>query len=491
MIEGFLRFSPLLEAIFNHAKNSRDKVAVYSVSGEPITYGKLWVGIRQAADFLTQKGVKKDDRVMISAQKEVEFIYFYFGAHLIGAVNVVVDASNSASHLEYIASVVKPVLAIGLALPSLDSVGYKEISLGDFNPHFFPVSLAGLSPESPAEVMFTSGTTGNPKGVVLSHFNIFSSASNINGFIGNTADDVEFLGLPICHSFGLGRLRCNFLLGATVVLHNGFANLKSVFEAFEKYKVTGFGMVPAVFSYIKKFSGNRIGRFAGQIKYIEIGSAAMSLNDKILLCQLFPDTRICMHYGLTEASRAVFMEFHENKKNLSVTGKAVNDKVSIRIFDEDGNDVTGVRRGEIGIKGNMVTSSYYLPEDNEGCFIDGYFLTGDFGEIDNKGNVRLEGRTKEMINVGGKKVSPVEVEDYLTRLGVGECMCVAAPDPDGILGEVPKVLLVKGTFDIDITRLREQLAEMLPAYKLPRFYEVVDSIPKTESGKKKRLGLKN
>lgn len=482
-----LNFSPLLKSLFNHSEVIPDKIAVYSVEGKAVSYKDVWEGILRASNLLIKRGIKKGDRVLLSAQKEVEFIYFYYASHLIGAVNVVIDATNSLERNQYITSVVTPALAIGVEIPDVDSITYNELNLNKFDAITPSIDSSAFSPDDTADVMFTSGTTGNPKGVRLSHFNIFSSASNINGFIGNTKDDVELVGLPICHSFGLGRLRCNLLLGATVVLHNGFANLKSVFESFEKYRVTGFGMVPAVFSYIKMLSGNRIGKFASQIKYIEIGSASMTLKDKILLCQLFPDTRICMHYGLTEASRAVFMEFHENEKRLSVAGKAVNDKVSIKIFNEEGEELLQFSEGEVCICGNMVINSYYLPEDNAESFFGRYFRTGDWGFIDDNGNLTLLARKKEMINVGGKKVSPIEIEEKVTKLGGGECMCVAIPDPDGILGEVPKVLLVKGKFKGDVAQLKTQLAEHLEPYKMPRIFEMVESIPKTESGKKKRI----
>ena len=478
-----LNHSPLLQAIVGNALESPEKSAIIATDDFHVSYSDLIVYIGKAAAFLTAQGITRGDRIMISAKKEVEFIYFYFASHLLGAVNVVVDAGNSRDHIEYISSVVKPTVAIGVEVNNCKSFKYGDIDLPNEG---IEKGCGECSENDAADIMFTSGTTGKPKGVMLSHFNIFSSAQNINGFIGNGPDEIEFLGLPVCHSFGLGRMRCNLIKGSTIVLHNGFANLKSVFDVFSKYGVTGFGMVPAIWAYIKKFSGERIGRFSEQIRYIEIGSAAMPLEDKKQLLRLFPDTRICMHYGLTEASRAVFMEFHENEKNLSTAGKPVSEKVDIRIIDESGREVAYGMPGEVCVRGNMVTNSYYLSEDNVNAFIDGYFKTGDWGYLDEDGRLYLVARKKELINVGGKKVSPIEIEEALSRIGVGEAMCVAEKDPDGILGEVPKVMLVKGTFTMTIDEIREKLRVELETYKLPVFYEIVDSIPKTESGKKKR-----
>lgn len=475
--------SRLIQSIFTHAEDTPSKVALYAVDGAPLSYSQLRDRITQASAFLIGLGLQKGDRIMLSAQKEVEFVFLYFGAHLAGIVNVVVDAKNNREHLDYIASVVKPALGVGLEVGGCRCLPFDAIDLEKRQTVEHNVEA---DENDAADIMFTSGTTGRPKGVVLSHFNIFSSASNINRFIGNRAGDVELLGLPICHSFGLGRLRCNMLTGATVVLHNGFANLKSVFNAFEKYAVTGFGMVPAVWAYIKKFSGDRIGKFARQMNYIEIGSAALPIEDKALLCSLFPHTRICMHYGLTEASRSVFMEFHENIGDLSTVGKSVTPEVDVKIFREDGSEAWPDEEGEICVKGDMVMQSYYLPEDNASAFINGYFKTGDWGRKSQSGNLYLVARKKELINVGGKKVSPVEIEYALEKVGVGESMCVAVPDPDGVLGEVPKALLVKGSFTKGIDEIRKTLSGLLESYKMPRIFETVNSIPKTASGKKKR-----
>lgn len=478
-----IKHSRLLQAIYNHSERTPEKTALYSTAGIPVTYRHLWQRIRAAGAFLKNTGVCKGDRIMLSAQKEVEFIYLYFGSHLCGAVNVVVDAKNNREHLDYIAAVVRPSMVLGMALEGYDSVAFNDI---EFDTEDSDYTLAEYDENDAADIMFTSGTTGRPKGVVLSHYNIYSSASNINAFIGNTQDDIELLGLPLCHSFGLGRLRCNMITGATIVLHNGFANIKSVFTAFESYGITGFGMVPAVWAYIKRFSGTRIGKYASQFRYIEIGSSGMPLEDKSDLSKLFPSTRICMHYGLTEASRAVFMEFHENADDLSTIGKRVSPQVDIKIFKENEAEARIDEEGEICVNGNMVMKSYYLPEDNVDAFVNGYFRTGDWGRKSANGNIYLIARKKELINVGGKKVSPVEIEEALGKAGVGESMCVAIPDPQGILGEVPKALLVKTTFSKDIQSIKNELAHLLEPHKMPKVYEIVDSIPKTASGKKKR-----
>lgn len=479
--------SPLLTAIFSHAECSPDKCAVIDCAGNAVSYSMLRNNILRAAALLAAKGLHRGDRLILSAQKDVEYIYFYFASHLLGIINVVVDAKNNTSHIGYIAEVTTPSLAIGCDVEGVTSLGYQDI-LSDSQELSDADAPCGMTDADTADVMFTSGTTGNPKGVKLSHANIAASASYINRFIGNGPDDVELLGLPVCHSFGLGRLRCSLLTGATVVLHNGFANLKSVFDTIVKYGVTGFGMVPAIWAYIRKFSGTRIGNYADRIRYIEIGSAAMPLDDKEMLLSLFPDTRICMHYGLTEASRSVFMEFHEESDDLATAGRSVVPEVEIAIFSSEGERLPADSEGEVCVRGKMVTRSYYLPDDNRDAFFGDFFRTGDWGYLSDGGKLYLLARKKELINVGGKKVSPVEIEEALEAAGAAECMVVADKDP--ILGEVPKALLVEAALSVSVAELEQRMRERLETYKLPRKYEVVDSIPKTASGKKQRLKMK-
>lgn len=480
------RHSRLLTALQRHSEATPDKVAL--IEGDRrVTYAELWQKVLATAAFLQRLGVKQGDCIMLSARKEVEFVYLYFAAHLLGAVNVIVDIASKPDRLDYIAGLVKPQCIFGL---SLKPEVYHCFRLSDVGVGEAFHGAVEASPDDVADIMFTTGTTGAPKGVCLSHANIAASADQINAFIGNTVDDVEVLGLPLSHSFGLGRLRCCLLKGATLVLIGNFANLKLFFDALERYHATGFGMVPAVWNYIKRLSGKRIANYAGQIKYIEIGSAAMPIADKELLLSLFPTTRICMHYGLTEASRAFFMEFHACKDNLSTIGRPASAAVEAKILDDAGHECKMGDDGEICVKGDMVMRSYFLPADNAHAFFGPYFRTGDWGHRDAAGYYYLAGRKKELINVGGKKISPAEIEDVIKSLGIADCACIAIPDPTGVLGEVPKAFLQKAGAKVTIDELKTQLAGRLEPYQMPVEYEWIDRIPRTASGKIQRLLLK-
>lgn len=473
--------------ISDHAIITPDKTAIIDEKGNRITYAELWKNILQANDSLRQLGVKRGDRIVLAASKSVEFIYLYFGAHLDGIITVPVDPEVNALRLERIVNLTEPVLIAGDLRNSeaIEVKSFKDIL--DINHESLSYNLP--LPQDKADILFTTGTTGVPKGVVLSNQNEAQASENINAFIGNTSDDIELLALPISHSFGLGRIRCVLSKGGTLVILGSFASMKKFYGAIENYGVTGFGMVPASWSYMSRMSGDRIGKFAGQLRYIEIGSAPMPLSEKKRLMELLPDTKICMHYGLTEASRSAFISFHDEGDYLETAGRP-SPNCDIAIFSESGERLGIDIDGEVCVKGDHVCSGYWHDDAKYAeDFYQGYFRTGDWGCIDNDGHLHLKSRTKEMINVGGKKVSPMEVEEVLESLeGISEAACVGKPDP--VMGEVV-VAFVTVLVDKDQeARIIKDLSSKLENYKVPVSVLYVESLPRTSSGKLQRLKLK-
>ena len=475
------------EQIFDHVQNTPDKVALISWDTE-ITYSQLWDYCLCAAEKLKQDyHLKKGDRVILSAAGNIEFVYAYFGVHIAGGICVPIDPDTNQTRFEYIEKSTTPVCVMGL----LHNVKKETIPFTDVVNGTSKATYIVPEQSQVADILFTTGTTGAPKGVALSYNNLSAAARNINAFIGNTSSDVELLALPVSHSFGLGRLRCSLSKGATVVMLGTFANVKKFFKEMARCQVTMFAMVPASWGFIKKMSGKYIGKFADQLKFIEIGSSFMPVEDKELLMSLLPKTRICMHYGSTEASRSAFMEFHTYKDNLLSIGKA-SPNVEIKIFTSQGTPAALGEEGEVCVKGEHVTCSYWneTPERFASDFYDGYFRTGDCGTMDAEGNIYLKSRIKEMINVGGKKVSPMEVEDILNTIpGIKESACIGIPDPGIVLGEVVKAFIVADD-NLSDEEIMQQLRPQLEVYKLPVEIERINAIPKTGSGKIQRLSLK-
>ena len=476
------------EQILDNVSLTPDKVALISDETE-VTYSQLWDYCLKAAATLTTKyGLRKGDRVILSAAGNIEFAYVYFGVHIAGGICVPIDPDTNQTRFDYIMKSTTPVCVMGtLHNVKQETIQFVDVIGGDMKAEYCAPDMSQV-----ADILFTTGTTGAPKGVALSYANLSAAARNINTFIGNDKDDVELLALPVSHSFGLGRMRCSLSMGATVVMLGTFANVKKFFGEMKRCRVTMFAMVPASWGFIKKMSGKYVGKFADQLKFIEIGSSFMPVEEKQLLMELLPDTRICMHYGSTEASRSAFMEFHTCKDNLLTAGHA-SPNCEIKIFSPEGQPLPLGEEGEVCVKGEHVTCSYWneTPERFASDFYDGYFRTGDCATMDADGNIYLKSRIKEMINVGGKKVAPMEVEDILNTIpGVKESACIGIPDPGLVLGEVVKVFVVA---DDSLTNedIMEQLRLKLEVYKLPVEIERINEIPKTSSGKIQRLSLKN
>lgn len=473
--------------IFEHAQTMPRKTALIQGAVE-VSYEQLWKEIEMAASWFCHHA-ERGDRVIASASKSIEFVYAYFGAHLAGMICVPIDPETNETRLQRIIDVAKPSLIVGelrnhgdhQVIPFEEC--HQELENLRIRINEFPKE------DDVADLLFTTGTTGLPKGVTLTFANQMAASENINTFIGNTADDVEMLALPISHSFGLGRLRCIFAKGATLVMLGSFASMKKFFGEMERCHVTGFGMVPASWSYILKMSGEKIGQYAGQLKYIEIGSAFMPLENKQKLMNLLPKTHICMHYGLTEASRSAFISFHDDTAHLMSAGKA-SPNTEVAVFSEQGERLRANEDGEICVKGGHVCSDYWgMPKEVfEQDFFDGYFRTGDWGHIDEDGYIYLVSRKKEIINVGGKKVSPIEVEEHLNEIeGIEESACVGVHDD--VLGEAVKAFCVCSK-EVDFEEVKKILFKKIETYKIPAFFEVIKELPKTQNGKLQRLILK-
>ncbi|MEG0890839.1 MAG: class I adenylate-forming enzyme family protein [Bacteroidales bacterium] len=476
------------EQIYQIALKTPNKTAV--ISGDLfVSYKELWKRINQSAIYFTKVlNLERGSRIVLSAGKSIDFVYHYMGAHLAGMICVPIDPETNHLRFERILSSASPNYCIGnikcyqeaSPFPSLEQIEVPESNQFSF-PDIHDV----------ADILYTTGTTGQPKGVTLSYRSLSAAANNINSFIGNTYNDIELLALPISHSFGLGRLRCVLSGGGTLVLLGSFASMKKFYGEMERCKVTGFGMVPASWAYLKKMSGKKIGEFAEQINYIEIGSAFMPHEEKKFLMELFPHTRICMHYGLTEASRSAFMEFHSDREYLNSIGRP-SPNVDIRIFSEDGFVLEEGEEGELCVKGDHVCHSYWNVSEDEfqRDFHGAYFKTGDWGYIKNN-YIYLKSRKKEIINVGGKKVSPVEVEEVLNQIeGIEESVCIGVQDPANVLGEIVKAFVVITNEALQDKEIFAYVQARLENYKVPVLIERIKEIPKTSSGKIQRLLLK-
>jgi long-chain acyl-CoA synthetase len=289
-------------------------------------------------------------------------------------------------------------------------------------------------------------------------------------------------------------LRCNLIAGASVVLVEGFRLPGEIFAALEKCRATGLVGVPAGFAVLLRFGAQGLGPFAGRLRYVEIGSAPMPIEHKRALMELLPKTELWMHYGLTEASRSLFLEFHRHQEHLDTAGVAAPD-VRLSVRAEDGSVCDPGEAGLLWISGPHVSPAYWDdPELTAKSFVDGWVCTGDVAHLDEAGFVHLHGRKDDMINAGGFNVSPQEVERVLEEHpAVREAACIGVPDPRGIAGQVVRTYLVSavGQAPAADADLSQWVVARLESYKVPMQYRWIATLPRTPSGKLVRAALRD
>ena len=468
----------ILSTILAYADSSPDKVAVFEKE-IPKTYAQLANDIQSAAHQLRDRNVQAGEYVLIVSVNNYAFICIYFAAHLVGATAVNIAADVDDAYRQFVIDRTQPSLCIE------DCAAFIQAS--ECKTAF---SVSEVKETDIADLMFTSGATGEPKGVMLSHRQLVEATEHIIGQIQNTPDDVELLLMPMSHSFGMGRMRTTLYAGGTLVLGYPLQRLKGVFKAIERHKITGLGLVPSAWAFIVQMSKNKIATFAPQLNYIEFGSAHLPAADKKLLTAWFPQTRIVMHYGLTEVSRAVFTHLHTDNHD---SAGNLSRGAEVAIIRKNGALAAPGEEGEIALKAPWMMTGYYKePDLTTEAFVEGYFRTGDLGKIEGD-SLFLTGRLKEIINVGGKKVSPYQIEDVLNKSEiVNESACIALPDKD--MGEVVQAFVVLETDPLleankATERLKEIAAQHLPVHMRPHKYNYVVSLPKTASGKIQRMKL--
>lgn len=477
----------LVSHFFTHARNRPDHPAFIS-SDISLTYGAAAERTAAIAQGLAKRGVSFGDRVVLLAENQINLALSYFATHAIGAIAVMIDAktpdkeariltADCQAHFLITAKNNSELNVSGATFEELTSEVAKDLPEIRCRPN-------GL-----ADLLYTTGTTGHPKGVLLSHANILSAARHINAVVNTDPDDAELVPIPLSHSFGLGRLRCMALTGNTLIIEPNLNNIATVLMCLLALKATGLALVPAGFEIMRRLTRDRIGDAAETLRYIEIGSAPINPDTKQWLMDLLPDTRIYHHYGMTEATRSVFTEYHRDKDRPGSIGLP-SPGVNVKILDEDGLSVPMGTPGEIVISGGMIMQGYWgQSELTQSSISHEGFRSGDVGYMDSEGYLYLVGRKSDLINIGGLKVEPSGVESLLNQYpGIVESMCVGIPDPDGITGEAVQAYIVceetVSSKDI-INCLRRNMEE----YKIPKLFKIVNKIPKSPSGKIKRQVL--
>lgn len=469
----------IVKSIYNHSLSQPSKTALIAPD-RTVDYATLWRMVAGMAALLKEKGLNKGERVILEANHTVEFLVMCYGIHLAGGVHAPVEHAAPAERVSAIAQEITPSMILTGAHP-LDNFGITLDELAAYD---------GPLPEFPTEdmlqeILFTTGTTGKSKGVMITHYAQMNMCESQNAVLNYSIDNVWLIPTPMNHAAGLRKTHMSMVRGSTVLLMAGFTNLKLFFDNIKNHHVTSIYLPPSGVHYVLMLGGKELAKYNDQLDFLYSSSSALPGGDKEKLIALLPDVRKFDAYGGSEVGAVCYIDYNAVSGDTKCVGKA-NPGVEIYIVDEHYNrmdDATADNPGIIAIRSNTVTAGYWNePEMTANTIKDGVIYMTDLGYIDN-GYLYLVGRRDDVINVGGLKIAPTEVEDVALRHPmVDECVCI--PYEDRMAGRVVKMLVkVNDGYELDAAELSAYLLEKLEAYKVPKYIVAVDEIYRTFNGK--------
>src|SRR3989441_1808964 len=497
------------------AASRPDRVAIVD-RGRRITYGELETRVDRVVAGFKALGIGAGDVVTIQLPNWAEFAYVFFALERLGAVANQIGPDFRSREVDYILrfsesrafvcpasfknfDYVKMIGELRPGLPDLKAVCVlgRAASDGGATPSLVSLdalleSTAALPPPGAGQgandvvrMAFTSGTTGNPKGVIHSHNTTLSTCRTLNADMRVTEDEVFLVYLPLGLNWGYLTLVQAVMAGARAVLLDQFS-ARAALELIERERVAYTPTAPA--SIIAMLNEPELGRFdLSFLRVVVTGGASCPV-------ETIREFRARMHghlielYGMLETGFHTYTRFSDNPEAVAGTVGTVSSGLGLRLIDEAGRDVPVGAEGEIAAEGPSVHLGYHKnPQANAELFTaDGWFRTGDLGQFDAAGNVRIVGRLKEMINRGRQKFFPREIEEILyTHPKILHAAIVGVPDPR--LGERNCLCVIPRpgqalTLDEVVGYLKDAVA----TYKLPETIEAFDELPFTPTGKIQR-----
>ena len=475
-----------------------------------MVYSELDVRSNQLANFLIETGVKRGDRVAILCENSFTYIVSYFGILKAGALAVPLNTDVTADLLTYylnhsgskalianpqFANFIVPALEETPALDQVilegqdlshlaDQLDCKVSRLQDvFDKALDEEPDVRLIDLDLAAIVYTSGSTGDPKGVLLSHLNIVSNTKSIVEYLHLTADDRIMVTLPFYYIYGQSLLLTHFAVSGSVVIDNHFLYPEVIVRTIKKMDATGFAGVPSTFVRILKRSSIRETTLE-RLRYITQAGGHMAPTIRQEVSEAFAPAQLYIMYGATEAApRLTYLEPGKLNAKLASIGKAIPN-VEVLVVDKSGQPVAPFVTGEIVARGSNIMVGYWKDEEaTKQVLQEGHYHTGDLGQIDGEGYIYVVGRARDMIKSDGYRVSAREVEDAVSEIdGIADVAVTGVEDE--ITGEAIKayVVLDKGR-QTTLRAMRRTLKGRLPEYKMPRYVEFLDQLPRNESGK--------
>ncbi len=496
-----------------------------------IVFGQKKIGYKALDDLadriacgLINLGIKKQERVAIFLDNCPEFVISYYAILKAGAVVVPINYMFKIEEAKYILQdsqalcVITSRAYLDMAeelrlrvdnlkhIISINPVSTKE-NIIDFNKlkkdNLEILDEVFVAPQDLAVILYTSGTTGHPKGAMLTHYNLISNAMDSAQAIRATYKDTLICILPLFHSFAATVcMNLPILIGAKIVIMKSVRPFKRIIRAIRKNRVSIFVGIPSIYNILKdiklpKILNSPLIKFFNPVKICISGAAALPVETFKGFEKRFR-IPLLEGYGLTEASPVVTLNPLRDIRKAGSIGVVLSKNIELKIVDDKDNILEPGQVGELLVKGPNVMQGYYKQgqplalSDGKGALSgqatqetlrDGWLYTGDMAKFDQDGYVYIAGRKKEMINVRGLNVYPREIEEVLYQNPkIKEAAVIGIPDMHK--GEVPKGFVVlKDNENATEHEIIQYLRERLAPYKIPKYIEFRASLPKNTTGK--------
>lgn len=503
------------ELLTNAAAAFPEKTAAVYLE-RSLSYDELNQAARRLAARLRRLNLEPGSRVALLFENCLEYLIGFFGIHAADLVAVPLDTSLAPTNLNYVLTdcEARVLIVQGKYRRNLQTI------LGD-NPSVQLVisdkSVQAAVPSVPVEVLgdiigvdtetkapcnsdrqtddlaaifYTSGSTGQPKGVMLSHRNLVSNTQATVEYLGLTGDDSVLVILPFYYIYGNSLLLTHVACGGTVVIDNRFMYPEIVLDALEESQATGFAGVPSTFM-IALNKSTIAKRELKHLRYITQAGGAMAPEVTRQLMAACPHQEIWVMYGQTEAApRVTYLPPDMLEKKMGSIGIPVPG-VQVKLVDDLGQPVSSGATGEILVGGPNVMLGYWnRPTDTAEVIREGWLVTGDLARRDEDGYLFIVGRKREIIKAAGHRVSAKEVEECILECDkIAEAAVIGVPDD--ILGEaIQAVVVLKSDCEADEKEIQSWCQKRLAAFKIPRAVWFVEALPKTQTGKINKLKLK-
>lgn len=477
----------IAQAVQFHAGKDPERMAAADPQ-KVYTYGELHRMALQTAQVLLDMSAKSGDIILAECTQNVDFLILDLACEWAGAVFVPFEREMNEEQVRKLSMETQAKYVI--AQTRYETAGYYNQQILLKQAESVQAQVNEWEEKNPiAEILFTTGTTGKPKGIMISHKADIAIAENIKYGTQMQPQTVEMIPMPLNHSHGLRTCYVNLFNGSAVVILDGIRNISLFFEMIEKYKVTALDLSPTLAKLLLKIARRGLMKYRSQMEYIEIGTSFLDDVLKKKLREIFTETRLYNFYGSTEAGRSCVLEFSRADFAGCVGYPAKN--ASFMIVDDNYRlmESSAENPGLLAVSGKMMMDGYFGSEElTKTVLKDGVLYTSDLGYIDKEGRVYVLGRKDDVINYKGIKIAPEEIETAAMQSeDILDCACVAVQDE--IRGQVPKLYIVPAS-EYDEKKLLTFLRKVLGPEKMPLYVESIDRIPRSTNGKLLRNKLR-